>query len=134
MTGSSVVAELGGLFALMTLAHFVYDWVPQREQDAVRKQYDWRVRFAHCFVYSALITITLAFIAGQSVFMSWMIFNWLFITHFVEDTYWLPLWWMKNIRKSAHGPYEGFNLVLVVVIDQTVHLACLLVACYLALL
>lgn len=132
-TGSDMISQLGGLFAIMTLAHFAFDWLTQREQDAIRKQYDWRVRFFHCFIYSVLMTITFVVITDVHFMWAWLIFQWLFITHFIEDTYWFPLWWMENVRKTKAGVYEGFNAVLVVTADQVVHLACLLVACWLAL-
>lgn len=131
----SLAGDVGGVFAIMTLAHFVNDWIPQTENDAKMKQHDWRVRALHCNAYSWLTAFSLlAVVHKWSLSLGLLAYAWLFITHFAEDTYWLPLWWMERVRKPSKGVYEGFNLVLVVVIDQCVHLACLLLACYAAVL
>jgi hypothetical protein len=126
------VAELGGMFSLMVLAHFVFDWLPQPEGWALVKHKDHVIRFIHCFVYSILMTIQFWIITGDNDTFA-AIFSVLFISHFIEDTYWFPMWWLKNVRKAKGPAFEGLNLILLIVVDQLVHIVTVLVACIIAL-
>jgi hypothetical protein len=122
------LSNIGGLFAIATFFHFAFDWILQSEADAVAKSGNWKVRLVHASIYSALMALTFYLLLGRYVAG---LFFYLQLTHFLEDTYWLPMWWMKHIRK-ANGPYyAGFNLTLLVVIDQIIHLATILLLCFL---
>jgi len=124
------IPELGGLFSLMVLAHFVFDWLPQPESWAMVKHKDHAIRFIHSFTYSILMAAQFWIITDNNFAF---VFSVLFISHFIEDTYWFPVWWLKNVRKAKGPMFEGLNLILLIVVDQLVHIATVLVACIIAL-
>src|SRR5258708_1007165 len=123
------IALAGGFLAILTLIHFIVDWMFQTHAEAmVKHNHPW-VRAKHCVIY------TLGFIPFFEVihFTNWEWFiatNILFWSHFFEDTY-LPVFlWAKYIRKPpemAYGdPHLGFiqfiqttlGKILMIVIDQ----------------
>lgn len=124
------IPELGGLFSLMVLAHFVFDWLPQPEGWALVKHKDHAIRFIHSFIYSILMAVQFWIITDNNFAF---VFSVLFISHFAEDTYWFPVWWLKNVRKAKGPMFEGLNLILLIVVDQLVHIATVLAACVIAL-
>jgi len=125
--------NLGSLFSLMVLSHFVCDWLPQPESWAMVKHKNWAIRFMHSAVYAALMTIVFAALIDMHVLLAWIIFNVLWFAHFVEDTYWFPMWWLTNVRKTTKPPFEGLNLILLIVVDQLVHIAIVLLCCFIVL-
>jgi len=124
---------LGALFALMTLAHFVFDWLPQAESWAVVKHREWDVRLLHSLFYSLPMAVLLYMVTDCSIDRMNIALIVLLVSHFFEDTYWFPAWWYRNVRQGKGPMYEGFNLVLVIMVDQIVHLVTLLVACTIAI-
>jgi len=110
-----VLAQVGGIFALLVLVHFVADWVFQSHAEAMAKPTNHRVRAKHCLIYTVLmlgeIVLTTQPSAGACAWMAGI----LFFSHFFEDTY-LPVFvWAKLIRK----PPEMFPPVGLEVKTQT---------------
>lgn len=130
---SPFAAALGGLFALMTLAHFVFDWLPQPESWAMVKHRDAGVRWLHSLFYALPMAVVIDLLthSTNAILLAFVV---LAVSHFLEDTYWFPVWWLKNVRRAKGPMTEGLNLVLLIVVDQLVHLATLLLACYIALI
>jgi hypothetical protein len=137
------LAAAGGIFALLTFAHFVIDWGFQSHEEAMKKSTDWRWRAWHCSLYAiGFIPVLLLFqLSLWEVVAAWTI---LFVSHFIEDTY-IPVYlWAKHIRRMPElqeGGIEAFKqkfkeplgLVLFLTIDQLIHLAFLLPIVWFAL-
>ncbi len=146
---TQTLANLGGIFALLVLNHFVVDWVFQTHTEAMKKSTSalWRAR--HCLVYATGF-IPLLWLLGLSwgtLGASWGI---LFVSHFFEDTYWPVFLWAKYIRRmpairdiglTSNGRYDRqtkeraafkelfstpLGVVLFITIDQIIHLLFLL--------
>lgn len=133
-----VLAQIGGIFALLVLLHFVADWVFQSHAEAMAKPTNPRVRARHCFVYTAICCGTIYAVAQPP----WQVIAWsapiLFLSHFAEDTYTPVYLWARYIRKppemsSAAGRKEFLEFastvlgkILLITIDQIVHILFLL--------
>lgn len=46
------IALAGGLFAIFTFVHFVVDWICQTHAEAMAKHNNWKVRARHCLIYT----------------------------------------------------------------------------------
>ncbi len=138
----------GGLFALLALVHFVVDWIFQTHSEAMVKHNNPRVRAKHCLIYT-IGFIPLLYFFDYS-WLQWLIaLNILFWSHFAEDTYVPVFWWAKYIRKPSEmeepprgaGPHAGFVLfiqttlgkILMIAVDQIIHLVFLIPLVYMAL-
>ena len=149
------IALMGGFLGILTLIHFVVDWVFQTHAEAVVKHNNPRVRAKHCLIYTAGFVPFM--MALQFTPMQWVLgLNILFWSHFTEDTY-VPVYlWAKYIRKPLEmqetyttvydlgdlsktgytelDPKAGFvkfigtplGKILMIVIDQIIHLLFLL--------
>ena len=134
-------AKIGGIFALLTILHFVADWVFQSHAEAMAKPTNHRVRAKHCFIYAALCLGGILWCTDpEPEALAWMAYL-LFFSHFLEDTY-LPVFvWARFVRKppemdvEAAGPgMRGFvefastplGKILLIAIDQIVHILFLL--------
>ena len=154
---------IGGFLGVLTLIHFVVDWIFQSHAEAMVKHNNPRVRAKHCLIYTAgfvpfmlLLNFNmLEFVAGLNI---------LFWSHFVEDTYIPVFLWAKYIRKPPEmemprketamdkdgststrvlipDPHAGFiqfvstplGKILMIVIDQIIHLLFLLPIAWMAL-
>lgn len=128
-----VVAQIGGIFALLTLAHFVADWVFQSHAEAMAKPKNSGVRARHCTVYAVLCCLVIGLFQPDPYVLgtAWLL---LFCSHYLEDTY-LPVFvWAKYIRKppemTAKATLEEFvafaatpiGKILLIAIDQIVHI------------
>lgn len=47
------IALMGGLFAVLTFVHFFVDWVLQTHAEAMVKHNNWKARARHCLIYTA---------------------------------------------------------------------------------
>lgn len=152
----------GGLFAILTLNHFTVDFIFQTHWEAMNKHANWRIRTLHCTVYTVgflpvlwLLHRWSALTVGE-VLASLAI---LFCSHHVQDTYVSVVWWAKHIRRVPEMQYRigdghlyrniytqkeldraGFltfigtplGKLLMVAIDQIIHLSFLLPICWMA--
>lgn len=94
-----ILAKIGGVFALLTLLHFVADWVFQSHAEAMAKPLNAFVRARHCAIYTVICCGVIAAVARPH----WHSLAWsagiLFVSHFAEDTY-LPVYvWARYIRR-----------------------------------
>lgn len=46
------IALAGGLFAIFTFVHFFVDWILQTHAEAMAKHNNWKVRARHCLIYT----------------------------------------------------------------------------------
>jgi hypothetical protein len=149
----------GGLFAVLAFIHFFVDWIFQSHAEAMVKHNNPKVRAKHCLIYTAGF-IPYMWVC-QFTFWEWVIgLNVLFWSHFVEDTY-LPVYlWAKYIRRPPEmcepvkhtevdgyvtilppDPKAGFvqfvqtplGKILMIAIDQIIHLAFLFPLVWMAL-
>lgn len=140
------LAAMGGIFALLVFWHFVIDWVFQSHDEAMKKSSDASVRAFHCGVYAVGFVPVLSMLQLTPV-TAWSCFVLLFVSHFIEDTYYPVMLWAKHIRRAPEfhdGAYasdkEAFmawiskplGTILMIAIDQLVHIAFLLPIAYLA--
>ncbi len=133
----------GGLFALLTLVHFIVDWLFQSHAEAMVKHNNPKVRAKHCLIYTLGFVPFLYFF--DYTWVEWAIaLNILFWSHFVEDTYIPVFLWAKHIRKPpemAADPKKGFiefvstplGKILMIAVDQIIHLSFLIPLAYMAM-
>ena len=136
------IAAAGGVFAYLAFFHFLVDWVLQSHWEATRKHSDAWVRAGHCSVYAAGMCVAICpILGGWPLAVSAVV---LWASHFVEDTYYTVYLWMRHVRRVPvvrERGVEGFReyvqtplgLVLMIVVDQIVHLAFLWVPATFAL-
>lgn len=147
-----ILAQAGGLLALLVFWHFVSDWIFQSHSEAMAKPIDDWVRAKHCATYTALMFPLLALMGLgvlQCVYGAWL----LFFSHFIEDSYYPILLWAKHIRRSPefkrvgtsiYDPVDGsirkytdtdafiafahtpLGKILMITVDQLVHIAFLI--------
>lgn len=153
------IALMGGLFAILTFIHFFVDWIFQSHAEAMAKHNNPIIRAKHCLIYT--LGFVPFFLFCQFSLLEWaFVINLLFWSHFAEDTYWLVFMWAKYIRRppemidprkqiSADGyvsilPPDAKNgfiefvktplgKILLIVIDQIIHLLFLFPIAYLIL-
>jgi hypothetical protein len=153
----------GGLFATLTFIHFAVDWIFQSHAEAVVKHNNPKIRAKHCAIYTLgfvpLLSV-FAWVGALTLMQFGICVAVLFISHFVEDTYLPVFYWAKYIRKPPvmfstfvpkHHPdgsitseldhKKGFGLfvetpigkILMISIDQIIHLTFLWVIVYFVL-
>lgn len=134
MFSIEAVAKVGGIFALLTLAHFISDWLFQSHAEAMAKTKDSWVRARHCLIYTVLMGGSIWLLFRPTFEVMAVIAVTLWFSHFVEDTY-LPVYvWAKYLRKPfemINPGIEGFKAfadtglgkILLITVDQIVHLA-----------
>lgn len=142
-----LLAEVGGIFALLTLIHFTVDWIFQTHADAMVKSGNAKIRAKHCLVYT-LGFLPFFLILNETPSNIFIYSNILFWSHFAEDTY-IPVYlWAKYIRKVPAitegyikldpDEYQGirvanmegfkewvqtpFGAILMIAIDQIIHI------------
>lgn len=99
MLSVEAVAKVGGIFALLTLAHFIADWLFQSHTEAMSKATDSWVRGKHCLIYTVLLCLAIWLVLKPAFSVMVLIAIALWFSHFVEDTY-LPVYiWAKYVRK-----------------------------------
>jgi len=145
----AIIAIMGGLFAVLAFIHFFVDWIFQSHSEAMVKHNNPKIRAKHCLIYT-LGFVPLLALVGFS-FYEWLIaLNILFWSHFCEDTYLPVYYWAKWIRRPPEmtqprkrtevdgyvtilppDPKAGFvefvqtplGKILMIAIDQIIHLA-----------
>lgn len=133
MLSVELVARVGGIFALLTLVHFIADWLFQSHAEAMAKPTDFYVRGIHCLIYTAILLGVIAVSLAPSPFAMAVIAVALWVSHFIEDTYLPVIVWAKFIRKPPEmstTTLEGFKdfastplgKILLITVDQIVHL------------
>ena len=155
----SNIALMGGLFWVLTFIHFFIDWIFQSHSEAMVKHNNPKIRAKHCLIYTA--GFVPLFIICHFSLIEWMVtLNILFWSHFVEDTYLPVMLWAKYIRRPPQmtqprkkvevdgyvtvlepDPEVGFKefiettigKILMIAIDQILHITCLIPIAYLIL-
>lgn len=159
---SMIVASLamgGGLFAVLTFIHFFVDWIFQTHSEAMIKHNHPWIRAKHCAIYTAGF-LPFFWLCGFTT-LEWVFsVNLLFWSHFIEDTYFPVFLWAKYIRRPPQmtepqkiegldgyvrveepDAKKGFvqfietpiGKILMISIDQIIHLAFLWPIAWLAL-
>lgn len=100
MTAIDLLTRSGGVFAVLTLVHFIADWGFQSHSTAMAKHNDVWVRAGHCLVYT-LPFLLLFWLLGVPILIIPGLANLLFWSHFLEDTYLPVYWWAKYVRKPT---------------------------------
>lgn len=143
MNAVQTLGIAGGLFALLSLVHFIVDWIFQTHSEAMVKHNNPKVRAKHCLIYT-IGFIPLLYFFGYSRLEWFLALNILFWSHFVEDTYMPVFLWAKYIRKPpemAGEPVSGFikfvgtplGKILMIAVDQIIHLSFLIPLVYMAM-
>jgi hypothetical protein len=153
------IALGGGLFAVLSFVHFFVDWIFQSHAEAMVKHNNPKVRAKHCLIYT-IGFLPLFYFFGFT-WWEWLVgVNVLFWSHFCEDTYLPVFFWAKWIRRPPEmsepikstgvdgyvtvlppDPHKGFvqfiqtplGKILMIAIDQIIHLVFLWPIVYLAL-
>lgn len=128
----------GGLFSVFTFVHFFADWLFQSHFEATNKHKNAKIRARHCLIYTvAFIPILLLMKVSLIAMVVSLVF--LFVSHFVIDTY-VPVYlWAKYLRKVPSlqkenlGDKSGMQVfaemwsnpiypILFIAVDQILHL------------
>lgn len=137
----NAIAWVGGILSVLTLLHFVADWIFQSHDEAMRKSTESLVRARHCLVYTGIISAVFFFGFHLPILDIGVYATILFISHFIEDSY-LPVYlWAKYIRKAPEfnvPPAAGTTItdldrfksfantvlgkILLIAIDQIIHI------------
>lgn len=143
---ANLSAQIGGLFSFLAFIHFAVDWIIQSHAEAMVKHKHDGIRAKHCLIYTAPFVPILVW-WGFDVVMVSGLSGVLFLSHYVEDTYKPVIFWMKHIRRhpafmpgkddseafleaiSADG---GLGKILMIAVDQIIHLAFLFLIAVLA--
>jgi hypothetical protein len=140
----------GGLFAILAFIHFFVDFIFQSHSEAMIKHNNAKVRAKHCLIYTLgflPLIITLVYWNAYTQMEAFIAMNVLFWSHYLEDTYLLIVLWAKYIRRPPQmtdnptDMLKGFKefidttlgKILMIVLDQVVHLAFLFLLVYMAL-
>jgi hypothetical protein len=130
----TTLAQVGGIFSLLTFAHFVSDWLFQSHQEAMSKSTDGWARARHCMVYTALMIACVSVFSTSGEMLAWSAVL-LFGSHFVEDTYAPVYIWVRYVRRPPGvtdlASFKAFaqtnlGLMLIIMADQLVHIVFLL--------
>lgn len=148
-----LLAQTGGIFSLLVFWHFVFDWLFQTHDEAMKKSKDHQIRAIHCLIYAGSF-LPLLMITSLTTSQGILALGILFWSHFFIDTYWPVMMWVKHIRKPPEfqrvtfNPKTGVNrkltdneslldfsrtslgLTLIIVVDQLIHIAFLLPIAY----
>jgi hypothetical protein len=155
-----LIAAAGGIFAVLAFVHFFVDWIFQSHAEAMVKHNNALIRAKHCAIYT--LGFVPLFFLFQFNWWEWLVgLNILFWSHFCEDTY-IPVYlWAKYIRRPPEmteprkvttgtdgyvtvlppDPKAGFGefvqtalgKILMIAIDQIIHLLFLFPIVWLAL-
>ncbi len=131
--------RIGGALMILTILHFVGDWMLQTEYIQLNKARNPRLRLLHVALYLIPFCAALPFWNSPRSTGIWLaaLLVWIAATHYWIDSY-LPLyWWRKYIAKdpecesverfaSAFSTPRGMTIY--VTMDQGFHLLSLLPA------
>ena len=98
MTHVEQISRLGGLLSMLALVHFIVDWVFQTHAEAVAKHNNAAVRARHCAIYTVGFGPLLIYLGLREWNLAAAMLI-LFLSHFIEDTYWPVVLWAKYIRQ-----------------------------------
>ena len=135
------VSEVGGIFALLALLHFLVDWGWQSHDEATKKATCSKCRAVHCLKYSAAMSAPLLLLVPGRVALTSMVILW--VSHFIIDTYIPVFLWAHFFRRPPQlkvddyltfdywGAFKEFSSdplgrILCLVIDQVLHLVYLI--------
>ena len=131
-TFTDQLAKAGGLFAILSFAHFFVDWFFQTHKGATSKAKDGWQRAIHCTLYTLLMSFIMIPMFGKFTWGFFFSLGILWGSHFFEDTYKPVLWWARHVRKIPDGwpadndPHAvSLSLILGITIDQLFHLGAL---------
>jgi hypothetical protein len=96
------ISEIGGVFALLALVHFIFDWGFQSHDVATAKPLNWKIRAKHCYYYTLPFLGIICFSAWKhwvGDFTAAGLILFIFFTHYIEDTYIPVILWAKYIRR-----------------------------------
>jgi len=109
------------IFTILILTHFVSDWFLQPEKWGVGKHKYVKYLLYHSIQYTILFLIVFYFL---EINLIWGV--WIFLTHFIIDTYIPVRLWSKYIL-GAKNPREW----ILVIRDQILHILILIPILYL---
>ena len=128
-----MIIQIGSMFAILALWHFIIDWLGQSQKDAIAKSTNWRIRFDHCFYY-ALWFVLLGLAFNFHLLPMCLSFGILFISHFIIDTYIPTYLWVKYVRQPAIPTWDftiekfkeyaatPIGSIITITVDQIFHL------------
>lgn len=135
------IEYIGGSFAVLTFFHFVFDWMFQSSKTAINKHKNKLSRAIHCLEYSLLFGLLFHYMNIQHIALLMLV---LFISHYIIDSYYPTYLFFKYIRQPyPEYPTKLFTFevmkkyvdtpigaILMVTVDQLLHLGVLLWICY----
>jgi hypothetical protein len=111
------------LFEAFLITHLIMDWIFQTSWEVFNKQTKWFPLFVHSTIY------TLGFIPAFYFYkVNFLYLIFIFITHFIIDRRTFTLWIMEKVKRmKKNQTSESFWNIILIGIDQTLHLAVLAV-------
>ena len=112
------------IFIILVLTHFVSDWMMQPTAWGSTKIKNWKTRFLHSIQYSIIFLPVFYFL---SISLYWGFY--LFITHFIIDSYIPVTFWNKHIRNAINKRKikKGEPPVFITIVeDQIIHILLLI--------
>lgn len=129
------LADVGGIFALLVLVHFVGDWVFQSHLTATTKNRSFVSLMWHSTWYTVWCLTFLMPLENLDPVRFMCAGCFLLSSHLVIDTYWPLALWAKYLRKmpEPNDPRQKeawisspMNPILFITVDQIFHMVCLL--------
>ena len=119
---------------ILWLGHLVGDWLLQPYAMADTKTTDPNVRWNHCNIYTACVGLAFIGISPQISSITFvLLLIWIFLTHFIIDSY-KPLYWFRKLGNDPFAEdFETFKkrfkdpigAYVYITLDQIFHLFCL---------
>lgn len=124
------------LYVMLVFTHFVMDWVFQSDWEARNKTKHHGIRALHCTTYALGFLPALVWILEIPEWKIGISLGYLFVTHFIIDTYIPTYLWAKHISRNpdvVEGGIKAFRaqfqtprgFVVYVTVDQIFHLSAL---------
>lgn len=132
-----LISLYGSILFILTVFHFIFDWLFQTDDLASAKLTNRMARLEHSLIYALQMTViciifyAILFYKGYfpielrtSVLIT--TFLWLSVTHYSLDDKKFCVWWLKHVKKMNDPESHPLFTMFTIVLDQIFHIVCLM--------